>query len=78
MRGAFPQVTVNDVLLALVTGTLRDYLAAHDELPTGPIRTTSPAQVPASERKQCGQSLHHDMDRPARAPEEPPRSGWSE
>ncbi|MGB8386085.1 MAG: WS/DGAT domain-containing protein, partial [Dermatophilaceae bacterium] len=47
VRGAFPQVTVNDVLLALVTGTLRDYLAAHDELPAGPIRTTSPAQVPA-------------------------------
>ena len=49
VRGAFPQVTVNDVLLALVTGTLRDYLTAHDELPTGPIRTTSPAQVPASD-----------------------------
>ena len=49
MRGVFPQVTVNDVLLALVTGTLRDYLAAHDDLPTGPIRTTSPAHIPASE-----------------------------
>ncbi|MGB8381980.1 MAG: WS/DGAT domain-containing protein, partial [Dermatophilaceae bacterium] len=48
VRAAFPQVTVNDVLLALVTGTLRDYLAAHDELPTGPIRTTSPAHIPAS------------------------------
>ena len=49
VRGVFPQVTVNDVLLALVTGTLRDYLAAHDELPTGPIRTTSPAHLPASD-----------------------------
>ena len=49
VRGAFPQVTVNDVLLALVTGTLRDYLAAHDELPTGPIRTTSPVHIPGSD-----------------------------
>jgi WS/DGAT/MGAT family acyltransferase len=48
VRAAFPEVTVNDVLLALVTGTLRDYLAAHDDLPTGPIRTTSPAHIPAS------------------------------
>jgi WS/DGAT/MGAT family acyltransferase len=49
VRGAFPQVTVNDILLALVTGTLRDYLAAHEQLPNRAIRTTSPAHVPASD-----------------------------
>ncbi|MGV1008115.1 MAG: wax ester/triacylglycerol synthase domain-containing protein [Dermatophilaceae bacterium] len=49
VRRAFPQVTVNDILLALVTGSLRDYLAARDELPPGPIRTTSPAHIPASD-----------------------------
>lgn len=48
VRRAFPTTTVNDVLLALVTGTLRDYLAAHDDLPDGPIRTTSPVHVPAT------------------------------
>ena len=57
VRGAFPQVTVNDVLLALVTGTLRDYLAAHDELPSGPIRTTSPAHLPAS-AENPGAGIH--------------------
>ena len=31
-----------------MTGTLRDYLAAHDDLPTGPLRTTSPAHIPAA------------------------------
>ncbi len=49
VRSAFPQVTVNDILLALVTGSLRDYLAAHEDLPDGPIRTTSPVHVPATD-----------------------------
>jgi WS/DGAT/MGAT family acyltransferase len=39
--------TVNDVLLALVTGTMRDYLAAHADLPDRAIRTTCPVNVRA-------------------------------
>lgn len=37
--------TVNDVLLALVAGSMRDYLAAHDDLPDKPIRTTCPVNI---------------------------------
>ena len=36
----FPDVTVNDILFALVTGALRDYLTDHDDLPDRPLRTT--------------------------------------
>jgi hypothetical protein len=35
------------VLLALVTGTMRDYLAAHADLPDRAIRTTCPVNVRA-------------------------------
>jgi WS/DGAT/MGAT family acyltransferase len=44
-RVMFPGTTVNDVLLALVAGTMRDYLAAHADLPDKPIRTTCPVNV---------------------------------
>jgi WS/DGAT/MGAT family acyltransferase len=44
-RVMFPGTTVNDVLLALVTGTMRHYLAAHADLPDKPIRTTCPVNV---------------------------------
>jgi WS/DGAT/MGAT family acyltransferase len=47
-RGIFPGTTVNDVLLALVTGAMRDYLAAHGDLPDKPIRTTCPVNVRAA------------------------------
>ncbi|WP_347350875.1 wax ester/triacylglycerol synthase family O-acyltransferase [Intrasporangium sp.] len=40
--------TVNDVLLALVTGAMRDYLAARDDLPARSIRTTCPVNVRTS------------------------------
>jgi len=57
VRSAFPHVTVNDILFALVTGTMRDYLAAHDDLPEGPLRATCPAsiRVPGAE---AGQGNH--------------------
>ena len=45
VRHAFPDVTVNDILFALVTGTMREYLAAHDDLPEGPLRATCPASI---------------------------------
>ncbi len=47
-RVLVPGTTINEVLLALVAGTLRDYLAAHDDLPDRPIRTTCPVNVRAS------------------------------
>lgn len=37
--------TVNDVLLALVTGTLRRYLSGRGELPNEPLHTTCPVNV---------------------------------
>lgn len=45
VRRAFPGVTVNDILFALVTGTMREYLAANDDLPEGPLRATCPASI---------------------------------
>jgi WS/DGAT/MGAT family acyltransferase len=48
VRVMFPGTTVNDVLLALVTGSMRDYLAAHADLPDKPTRTTCPVNVRAA------------------------------
>jgi WS/DGAT/MGAT family acyltransferase len=48
VRTAVPGVTVNDVLFALVTGTLRDYLDALGELPGSPLRATCPANIRAA------------------------------
>jgi WS/DGAT/MGAT family acyltransferase len=45
VRALVPGATVNEVLLALVTGAMRDYLAAHSDLPDRPIRTTCPVNV---------------------------------
>ena len=45
VRRSFPDVTVNDILFALVTGALRDYLTDHDDLPDRPLRTTCPASI---------------------------------
>ena len=72
VRRGFPDVTVNDVLFALVTGALRDYLTDHDDLPDRPLRTTCPASIrvpgmPAG----AGQPHHHYLGRPARAPARP-------
>lgn len=39
--------TVNDVILSIVGGTLRRYLAAHDELPEGSLLTAVPISVRA-------------------------------
>ncbi len=47
-RTVVPGVTVNDVLLELVTGSMRDYLAAREDLPDRAIRTTCPVNVRAS------------------------------
>ena len=55
VRAGFPDVTVNDILLALVTGTLRSYLVAHDDLPEGPIRTTCPVNIrPSADKARLG------------------------
>lgn len=37
--------TVNDILLSLVTATLRSYLAGRGELPDRPLRTTCPVNI---------------------------------
>lgn len=47
-RALFPGVTINDVLLALVTGTMRDYLATNGDLPDKAIRTSCPVNVRAA------------------------------
>lgn len=51
VRRAFPHVTVNDILMALVTGTLREYLDANDDLPDEPIRATCPVNIRSAHEK---------------------------
>ncbi len=45
VRQLVPGCTVNDVLLTLVTGTLRNYLQRHAELPDRPLRTSCPVSL---------------------------------
>ncbi len=44
-RSCCPGATVNDVILAMVTGALRRYLDGHGELPDEPLLTTCPVSV---------------------------------
>ncbi|GAB79244.1 Diacylglycerol O-acyltransferase [Austwickia chelonae] len=44
-RRAHPGATVNDVILAVVSGALRTYLADFDEIPDRPLVTTCPVSV---------------------------------
>lgn len=48
VRPILAGTTVNEVLLALVAGAMRDYLSAHDDLPDKPIRTTCPVNIRAA------------------------------
>lgn len=58
VRRAFPDVTINDILLTLVTGTLREYLAATDDLPAGPLRTTCPVNLrPPTDQRAHGNHI---------------------
>ncbi len=57
VRGAFA-VTLNDVLLAVVAGTLRSYLAARGEWPTRPLVAEVPVATDAtSARRLAGNRL---------------------
>ncbi len=53
VRHAFG-VTVNDVLLALVTGAVRDYLSARDELPEAPLVALCPMNMRAGGEEHMG------------------------
>ena len=57
VRRAVPDVTVSDILFALVTGALRDYLAAIGELPEVPLRTTCPVNTRVA-TDRTGQGNH--------------------
>lgn len=45
-------VSLNDVILALVSSTVRDYLLEHAELPPNPLRTNIPVSLRASGDEQ--------------------------
>ncbi|MFF0490334.1 wax ester/triacylglycerol synthase family O-acyltransferase [Nocardia sp. NPDC004068] len=47
-------VTVNDVVLAVVAGALRDYLAAHDELPDSSLFASVPVSTHETTRHERG------------------------
>ncbi|MGV9714216.1 wax ester/triacylglycerol synthase family O-acyltransferase [Gordonia sp. NPDC003424] len=49
-------VTVNDVLVAVISGTLRQWLADHDELPTRPLVALCPISVRVLD--DLGQAAH--------------------
>ncbi len=52
VRAGHSSATVNDVLLTLVTGTLREYLKAHDDLPDRPLWTTCPVNTRIGDETQ--------------------------
>ena len=41
-----PAGTLNDVVMAICTGALREYLIEHDALPDGPLRAMVPGVDP--------------------------------
>ncbi|MHB8681236.1 MAG: WS/DGAT/MGAT family O-acyltransferase [Acidimicrobiales bacterium] len=47
------ETTVNDVVLAICTGALRNYLADRGELPDDPLVATVPVSVPSSSHKSA-------------------------
>ncbi|HET9728271.1 MAG TPA: wax ester/triacylglycerol synthase family O-acyltransferase [Acidimicrobiia bacterium] len=47
-------VTINDVVLAVATGTLRGYLARRDELPDRPLVASIPTSVRAENDRELG------------------------
>lgn len=50
-------VTVNDVVLTVVTGALRSYLAGRDELPDRPLRAVCPVNVRTDEDSSGGNAF---------------------
>lgn len=66
-------VTLNDVVLAIVSGALRAYLAQRGELPDQPLAAAIPVALPGAEREGEGAnaislmftSLPTDVDEPA-------------
>ncbi|MFK8049484.1 MAG: wax ester/triacylglycerol synthase family O-acyltransferase [Halioglobus sp.] len=54
MRKAVPGATVNDVLLAICSGGLRNYLIAVDELPDAPMKAGCPVNIRTAEEAGAG------------------------
>ena len=69
------QLTVNDVVMALCAGTLRRYLAGHDQLPAAPLVAAVPVSV---RRKDQAGTLRQpdlaDAGRPADPARRPGRA----
>ena len=72
MRKAVPGATVNDVLLAICGGGLRNYLAAVDELPDAPMKAGCPVNIRTAEEAGTGGNkisamivnMHTDIEDP--------------
>ena len=72
MRAAVKGATVNDVLLTIVGGGLRHYLAYRDALPENPVRAGCPINIRTEEEAGAGGnkisamivSMHTDIEDP--------------
>lgn len=73
IKNALPGATINDVMLAIVSGALRRFLASHDELPSQSLTCGCPIDVrDDAERGQAGNligfmgvDLRTDVEDPA-------------
>jgi WS/DGAT/MGAT family acyltransferase len=55
IKGAVPGATINDAVLTIVGGALRDYLAAHDDLPDRSLICGCPISIrPPKEQRSAG------------------------
>jgi len=72
MRTAVPGATVNDVLLTICGGGLRNYLLAMDELPEAPMKAGCPVNIRTAEETGTGGNkisaiiinMHTDVEDP--------------
>ncbi len=57
IKNTIPDATVNDVVLSIVSGALRKYLAAHNELPDEPLVTGCPIDVRDESEREAGGNM---------------------
>ena len=57
VKNTLPGATINDVVLTIVSGALRKYLSAHNELPDEPLVTGCPIDVRDESEREAGGNM---------------------